>query len=215
MLVQEERARLVLKGRPTSLAASLSSSGPVLIYAQDIPIRALYGGQRSARRRAAAQAAARFWQQSRISIELHTVIESHFTKGGPGCCNLHSTVPSPSGSPYYASGSSRMSPRSILSTTTHIFHGNMSPYAIVRRAAPLTAPAGIRRLGSPPNLSIDSQSLECFRKAIPCSNICRQERTIVWPAGSHDSVLAVLLHIPADHHRKAVTLLPGLDSYWT
>jgi hypothetical protein len=40
-LDQEERARLVLRGRPTSLAASLSSSGPILVYVQDIPIHAL------------------------------------------------------------------------------------------------------------------------------------------------------------------------------
>ena len=52
-LGQEERAGLVLKGRPTSLAASLSPSGPILIYIQYIPIHVLYEGQR--RVRAAAQ----------------------------------------------------------------------------------------------------------------------------------------------------------------
>jgi hypothetical protein len=53
LLVQEERARLVLKGRPTSLAASLSLTA-ILIYVRNIPIHGLYESQRSVRNQAAA-----------------------------------------------------------------------------------------------------------------------------------------------------------------
>jgi hypothetical protein len=68
----------------------------------------------------------------------HSHIKS-FYQGGAGCRNLHPAPTSVSGSLYYASGSSGMSPHSFLSTTTHKFHGNKSSYTIVRRAAPLTA----------------------------------------------------------------------------
>lgn len=54
-LVRQERARLVLEGRPTSLAASLSSSTAILICVWDTPIRVLYERQRSVRNWAAVQ----------------------------------------------------------------------------------------------------------------------------------------------------------------
>lgn len=62
------------QGKATCQVASLSSSGPVLIYAQDIHIHALYGGRKPAsglpRRKQAYFA--RHWKQSRVSI--------HFTQ---------------------------------------------------------------------------------------------------------------------------------------
>ena len=145
---------------------------------------------------------------------VRTVISGHCTKGEPGCCNLCPALTSLSGSLDNTSGSSGTSPRNILSTTTHKFHENKSLYTIVRRTAPLTAPAGIRRLGRPCCLRVSNQSQECFRKAIPYSSLCRRARIVFWPVSSHGSVLAVLLHIPAGHHRKAVTQVPGLNSYW-
>lgn len=135
-------------------------------------------------------------------------------RGEPGCCNLHPALTSLSGSLDYASGSSEMSPRSFLSTTAHKFHGNKSSYTIVRRTALLTAPAGIRRLGSLTRLRVDSQSQECFLKAIPYSNLCRQERINSSPRVPMILCFAVLSHIPAGHHRKVVTQVPELNSHW-
>ncbi len=76
-LVQQERARLVLEGRPTSLAASLSSSTAILIYVWDISIRVLYEGQRSVRNWAAVQGSgcpSRATGHKACLYSVHTVI---------------------------------------------------------------------------------------------------------------------------------------------
>ena len=76
---------------------------------------------------------ARHWQQSRVSIQFTQSFRVNLRKGSLGTPNLHPALTSLSGSLYYASGSSGISPPSFLSTETHEFHGNKPLYAIVRR----------------------------------------------------------------------------------